>query len=74
MYTLTLTKGEREAIDWVGDCYSNGIDLFLLLDVPENGPEWDEPGDITFQVPEHVASVLTAIRAATNTARSTREG
>lgn len=64
-YTLTLTAGERRAIDWIGHRYSNGHQLFLLLFVESNcSPDyvdWDTHGsmyslmDITFTVPEHVA-------------------
>lgn len=58
MYTLTLTRGERSAIDWIGNRYHNGRDLFLALCdarwVPDDR-DWDDPGDIIFHVPEHVA-------------------
>ena len=58
MYRLTLTDAERAAIDWVGYRYRHGDELFGLLlqcvTTPE-GAEWEEPGDITFHVPEHVA-------------------
>lgn len=30
-YTLTLTRGERQAIDWVGHRYAHGDDLYDLL-------------------------------------------
>jgi hypothetical protein len=58
MYTLTLSKPERKAIDWVGHRYSNGDDLFHLLWGCENDKpdaDWDYDGDITFTIPEHVA-------------------
>jgi hypothetical protein len=55
MYTLTLTADERRAFDWVGDRYNSGKVADLLMDcIPENR-EWDDDGDITFQIPEHVA-------------------
>jgi hypothetical protein len=52
---LTLTADERRAFDWVGDRYNSGKVAALPMDcVPENR-EWDDDGDITFQIPEHVA-------------------
>lgn len=57
-YTLTLTKDERKAIDWVGHRYSNGNDLYKLLTDGEMTPDdrdWSDDGDITFKVPEAVA-------------------
>jgi hypothetical protein len=68
-YTLTLTKSERDAIDWISDRYSNGYALYRLLwlDTPEDcitinqphawdeSPGWDSDCDIKFRVPEHVA-------------------
>jgi hypothetical protein len=46
MYTITLTKDDRRAMDWVGDRYSHGTDLRRVLEaeavtaVPDQG--WDE--------------------------------
>lgn len=62
-YTLTLTADERKAIDWIGNRYSNGSDLYTLLwcqskpSTRYQGEDtgWDIPADITFNVPEHVA-------------------
>ena len=55
MYTLTLTADERRAFDWVGDRYNSCKFADLLIGcIPENR-EWDDDGDITFQIPEHVA-------------------
>ena len=46
---------ERQAFDWVGDRYNSGKVSDLLLDcLPEDG-EWSDDGDITFDIPEHVA-------------------
>jgi hypothetical protein len=56
MYTLTLTRDERRAFDWVGDRYNAGRVAELLIGcITEGQPEWDEDGDITFAIPEHVA-------------------
>ncbi len=56
MYKLSLTKSERDAIDWVGHRYANGNDFadLLLQCMPEN-TEWDDPYSITFQILEHLA-------------------
>jgi hypothetical protein len=55
MYTLTLTADERRAFDWVGHRHNSGKVADLLMGgIPENR-EWDDDGDITFQIPEHVA-------------------
>jgi len=58
MYTLTLTHGERRAIDWIGNRYWNGNDLFGFLwcgcsQIEEHA--WSDICDITFKVPEHIA-------------------
>ena len=68
MYKLTLTKSERDAIDWIGNRYSTGDDFYKLLSNckqfiidPETGApdydfdDWDCKWDITFEVPEHIA-------------------
>jgi hypothetical protein len=56
MYTLTLTKAERQAFDWVGDRYNAGRVADLLIGcIPEGQPEWNEDGDITFAIPERIA-------------------
>lgn len=58
-YKLTLTLGERRAIDWVGYRYSHGDKLYSLLwadstQTPDDA-DWDDARDITFSIPEHVA-------------------
>lgn len=56
MYTLTLTKDERDAFDFVGGRYANGDEMSKLI--CEGLPidtSWDDNGDITFNIPEHVA-------------------
>ena len=58
-YKLTLTSGERDAIDFVGYRYPHGDDLYRLLWVectqsPDDA-DWDCGGDIEFNIPEHVA-------------------
>jgi hypothetical protein len=57
-YKLTLTKGERDAIDWVGGRYAHGTDFYKLLCECTASPDdadWDDERDITYTVPEHVA-------------------
>ena len=60
MYKLTLSLAERQAIDFVGGRYSNGHSLYrqLWVECDEHSPtdaDWDYDGEITFDVPEHVA-------------------
>lgn len=59
MYTLTLTAEDRQAIDWVGNRYRHGDELFALLWADSEqcleDADWDSEDDITFQIPEHVA-------------------
>jgi len=57
-YHLTLTQDQRAAFDWVGDRYGAGDVARLLLTQCQHTPEeaeWDQPGDMAFTVPEHVA-------------------
>lgn len=60
MYTITLTKAERNAFDWVGDRYNAGEVARLLTSggmwgvESEEDVEWDDDEDITFFIPEHV--------------------
>lgn len=58
--SLTLTKAERAAMDWVGGRYSHGFALCeFLCDCQTNRDDeddiWDYDGDVTFTVPEHLA-------------------
>jgi len=58
MYQLTLTHGERRAIDFVDSRYANGIDLYKLLwGKCESQPvcDWDDNLPITFYVKEYIA-------------------
>lgn len=59
MYALTLTKDERKAIDWIGNRYAHGYDLYNLLwgrsDCYPNDADWDADCDMTFITPENVA-------------------
>ncbi len=57
MHTLTLTMEERQAIDWVGHRYSNGDDLFDLLQEC-NEEEWDIDSDITFTLPSNTLAEI----------------
>jgi hypothetical protein len=55
MYSLTLTAEERRAFDWVGHRYNSGKVADLLVDCIPQGRDWDDEGEITFVIPEHVA-------------------
>jgi len=59
VYKLTLTKAERDAIDWVGGRYPHGDELFRLLTLECKlrpfGSEWTDANDIEFEIPEWVA-------------------
>jgi hypothetical protein len=49
MYTLTLTRDERQAIEWVGNRYWNGDDFKRLLWNAKNDlSDWESDKDITF--------------------------
>jgi hypothetical protein len=65
MYTLTLSKAERKAIDWVGDRYGHGNNLYgALCDaewLPAEVESWDHDGDITFKMNESTAWVINEI-------------
>ncbi len=57
-YQLTLTADERSAFHWVGDRYCAGSVARLLTTKCQRTPEeteWDQPGDLTFTVPEPVS-------------------
>lgn len=61
-YQLTLTRDERKAIDWIGNRYGHGDDLFHALVVCDNtGGNWDDPIDITYTIPESVAWTIQDI-------------
>lgn len=64
MYPLTLTHEERKVIDWIDYRYATGRPFwYLLIECdrsyvvdPIVDDTWDEfKGDITFQIPEHIA-------------------
>lgn len=58
MYSLTLSKSERLAIDFVGRRYPEGHDFYKLLCCAGRSPvdaDWDDPREITFTMPEHLA-------------------
>ncbi len=65
MYTITLRKDDRRAIDWVGDRYGHGTDLRRVLEgeavtaVPDQG--WESDLAITYHLPEHLAWEVKAI-------------
>jgi hypothetical protein len=49
MKYLTLDASERQAIDWIGDRYSHGDDLFRALCQTTMNDEWDGNCDVTFE-------------------------
>lgn len=59
MYTLTLTRAERQAIDHIGMRYWNGNSLYRILwvgsDAVPNHVDWDNECDITFHIPQTAA-------------------
>lgn len=55
MYDLTLTADERQAFGWVGDRYNSGKVADLLTDCLPEDWAWGDDGEITFEIPEHVA-------------------
>ena len=66
-YTLTLTREERRAMDWIGNRYPHGYDLseaIMAAEVWRGGDEWGWFGDetITFYLSEseawHVADII----------------
>ncbi len=64
-FQLTLTRGERKAIDWVGFRYAHGDDLSDLLYLCyvqdyENDP-WHLDGDMTFDLEAYHVEKLQAI-------------
>lgn len=71
MYTLTLTRDERRAIDWIGGRYGHGFDLGVILTNTLYTPddlEWDEEGDITYHLIESQAWEVSELIDADNLA------
>ena len=61
MYSLTLTKDERDAISWVGYRYWHGDSFRRCLVMAEwgmNDEEWDDESEITFTFSEEQANEL----------------
>jgi hypothetical protein len=55
-YSLTLSKSERDAFDWVGHRYQTGSEVaYQIIHYSPEGTRWDEDGEITFNLPEHAA-------------------
>ncbi len=52
---MLLTGHERQAFDCVGDRHNSGKVADLLTDCTPEDREWVDDGDITFDIPEHVA-------------------
>jgi hypothetical protein len=61
MYALTLTADERRAFDWVGDRYNSGKVADLLMDCIPEDRAWNDDGDITFLMPDHVAWAINEL-------------
>lgn len=59
MYTLTLTAGERKAIDFVGGRYDHGDEMFRMLNRVKcrqyESHNWDDDVDFTFEFEEFEA-------------------
>lgn len=55
MYTLTLTKDERLAFEWIGDRYAAGEVMRTLVQCLTGDDSWEQDGDMTFTVPEPYA-------------------
>lgn len=59
MYSLTLSKEERSAFDWVGNRYTNGDAMWnVLTDYLPEGVEWLDDGAITFELPLEAVQAL----------------
>ena len=64
MYQLTLTADERRAIDWIGNRYGTGDELYSALCKADWAPDdrdWDDQREITFTIPENVAWTIGEI-------------
>lgn len=66
MYRLTLTRNERNAIDWIGQRHEHGFDFYQLICKAEwsiayeNEPtgldfDWSSEHDLTFTFDESTA-------------------
>jgi hypothetical protein len=55
MYPLSLSIDERRAFDWVGDRYAAGRIADLLSGCLSGDDAWDNPGELSFGVPESTA-------------------
>lgn len=64
-YTLTLTRSERRAFDWIGNRYSNGDDMrAILIQCYATEIDWhDGEEDITFTITEPDAWALADLLA-----------
>lgn len=65
MYYLTLTAGERKAIDWVGYRYAHGDQLYKVLwggsVCNHEDADWDDPRELTFAITEAAAWMIKDI-------------
>lgn len=62
MYKLTLTPAERRVINWIGDRYRHGHELYSLLcrgdwtvEDGELSADWDCANDLTISLSENVS-------------------
>lgn len=65
MYSITLSKEDRQAVDWIGSSYSHGSDLKQILESEEVNAipdeSWDSDLAITYHLPEYKAWELKEI-------------
>jgi len=70
-YSLTLSLDERKAIDWIGNRYAHGQDLYEALmcsdtQMSPDDADWTSPVDIIFTIPEYIAWQINDIGAESN--------
>lgn len=65
-YSLTLTRPDRRAIDWIGDRFASGNDLYHALWAPceqiPSDADWDDRRNIVFILTAKDAHRVTEIR------------
>ena len=55
LYTLTLTRPERQAFNMVEGRYNETDVMDFLVECLPANRGWNDDGDITFRIPEHIA-------------------